>query len=56
VLSAAVENDPRHGQGVDGSLRILADSTAGTVVLWLLTATLLAYGLYMFIETRYRYV
>lgn len=56
VLSAAVENDPRHGQGVDGSLRILADSTWGTAVLWLLTATLIAYGLYMFIETRYRYV
>lgn len=56
VLSAAVENDPRHGQGVDGSLRLLASSTAGEVGLWLLTAALFAYGLYMFFETRYRYV
>lgn len=56
VLSAAIENDARHGQGVDGSLRLLADSVAGVVGLWLLAAALVCYGGYVFIEARYRYV
>lgn len=56
VLSAAIENDPDHGQGVDGSLRILAGSSAGEVLLWMLVAMLVAYAGYMFIETRYRKV
>lgn len=56
IMSAAVENDPDHGQGVDGSLRILAGSTAGEVLLWALVAALVIYGCYMFVETRYRKV
>lgn len=56
ILSAAVENDPKHGQGVNGSIRILAKSTPGPVLLWLLAASIVAYGLYMFVETRYRHV
>jgi hypothetical protein len=56
ILSAAVENDPAHGQGVDGSLRILAGDPAGEVLLWTLVVMLVAYGSYMFIETRYRRV
>lgn len=56
IMSAAIENDPQHGQGVDGSLRILAGSTAGEGLLWVLVALLVSYGLYMFIETRYRRV
>jgi hypothetical protein len=56
VMSAAIENDPRHGQGVDGSLRLLADSTAGTAVLWPLAMALVCYAAYLFIEAWYRYV
>jgi hypothetical protein len=56
VLSAAVENDPEHGQGVDGSLRILAGSTAGDALLWALVAMLLTYAAYLFVEARYRKV
>lgn len=56
ILNAAVENDPQHGQGVDGSLRLLADSAPGRVALWLLAAALVCYGGYLFLETRYRYV
>jgi hypothetical protein len=56
IMSATIENDPQHGQGVDGSLRILAGSTAGDGLLWVLAALLLAYAGYLFIETRYRKV
>ena len=56
VLAAAVEDQPRYGQGVNGALRVLANSTPGPAVLGLLAAALVTYGGYMFIETRYRYV
>jgi hypothetical protein len=56
VTGAAIENDPRRGQGVDGSIRLLAGSAAGPVVLWILTATLLCYAAYLFVETRFRRV
>jgi hypothetical protein len=56
VLSAAIENDPDKGQGVDGSVRRFADSAAGPYLLWVLAAALTAYGLYTFMEARYRKV
>jgi hypothetical protein len=56
ILSAAVENDPDHGQGVDGSARILADSPAGAVFLGFVAALLITYGAYLFVEMRYRHV
>lgn len=56
LLAAAVEDDPDHGQGVDGSLRILAASPAGAALLGLVAALLLAYGAYVLVEMRYRRV
>lgn len=56
ILHAAIENDPRKGQGVDGSLRLFADSSAGPLVLWAIAVALFGYGLYMFVETTYRRV
>lgn len=56
VLAAAVDDRPQYGQGVNGSLRVLAESTAGPALLGLLAAALVVYGLYMFVETRYRRV
>ena len=56
ILRAAAENDPQSGQGVDGSIRILADSPAGPALLGLLAAALATYGCYMGIESRYRHV
>ena len=56
VFHAALENDPRKGQGVDGALRMFADSTAGPYALWALAVALGGYGLYMFVEARYRRV
>lgn len=56
VFGAAIENDPRHGNGVDGSARSFAQSTAGPYLLWALAIALIAYGIYMFFEARYRKV
>ncbi len=56
VLHAAIENDPDKGKGVDGSARMLANSSGGPVLLWALAAGLFAFGLYLFVEARYRKV
>jgi hypothetical protein len=56
VLHAAIENDPQKGKGVDGSARMLAQSAGGPFLLWLLAIGLGVFGLYMFIEARYRKV
>ena len=56
VLAAAIENDPDKGKGVDGSARMLANSSGGPVLLWALAVGLFAFGLYLFAEARYRRV
>jgi hypothetical protein len=56
VMSAAVEDDPQHGQGVDGSVRLLAAGPAGPPVLGVLTAGLVCYGAYLLLEAHYRRV
>jgi hypothetical protein len=56
VSSAAIDDDPAHGQGVDGAIRLLADSTSGAGILSVLAALLVGYALYLGIEARYRHV
>ena len=56
VLRAAFENDPDKGKGVDGSARMLANSSGGPVLLWILALALFAFGLYLFVEARFRKV
>jgi Mn2+/Fe2+ NRAMP family transporter len=56
VMSAAIENDPQHGQGVDGAVRLLADNGAGGIFLVVVAAALACFGLYLFVEARYRKV
>jgi hypothetical protein len=56
IMSAAIENDPAHGQGVDGSVRILAADGLGRGMLWVLATLLVLYGGYVFVEARYRQV
>lgn len=56
IMDAAIENAPRYGQGVNGALRVIASSTPGPPLLGVLAALLAVYGVYMFVETRYRYV
>jgi Domain of Unknown Function (DUF1206) len=56
VLGAAVENDPKKGKGVDGAARMLANSAFGPTLLAVLAAGLAAFGLYQFVEAKYRKV
>ena len=56
VLRAAIEDDPSNGQGIDGSVRLLANSPGGPALLWVLAVLLGTYGLYLLVETRYRHV
>jgi hypothetical protein len=56
VLGAAIENDPQKGKGVDGAARMLANSALGPALLSLLAAGLVIFGLYQFVEAKYRKV
>jgi hypothetical protein len=56
VLGAAVEDDPKKGKGVDGAARMLANSAFGPTLLAILAAGLAAFGLYQFVEAKYRKV
>jgi hypothetical protein len=56
VVRAAVTEDPNHGEGVDGSIRILAASGYGPPVLGVLAAALACYAVYLAMEARYRRV
>jgi len=56
VLRTAVEDDPNDTVGLDGSLRRLADTPAGPLWLSLVAAGLIGYGVWSFVEARYRKV
>lgn len=54
LVRAAVRYDPNEAVGVDGALRRLADRSYGPWLLALVAAGLFTFGLYLFIEARYR--
>jgi hypothetical protein len=56
VLQAAIQDDPKDSQAVDGSVRTFADNPAGAAFLYVVAVALVAFGCYMFIEARYRKV
>jgi len=56
VLRTALQADPDDTVGLDGSLRRLADQPAGPLLLSFVAAGLIAYGLWSFVEARYRRV
>jgi hypothetical protein len=57
VMKAAIDDDPSDSQGVDGSVRRLADQPAGAALLYVITAALVAFSVYLLVfETRYRKV
>jgi hypothetical protein len=56
LVQAAVEHDPRDAVGLDGALQELAQQPHGRVLLVLVAAGLLAYGLFSFARARYREV
>jgi uncharacterized protein DUF1206 len=54
LVKAAVEYNPKEAIGLDGALRKLADASYGPYLLGLTAAGLVAYGLYCFVDARYR--
>jgi hypothetical protein len=56
ILAAAVDDNPSDGQGVDGSVRRLAGTTAGAVLLYLVAVAMVLFGVYLLVEARYRRV
>lgn len=56
LVKAALEYDPNEAIGLDGALAKLAGQTAGPYLLGLTAAGLLCYGLFCFVQARYRRV
>ena len=56
LVQAALDHDPSEAVGIDGALRRLADQTYGPVALVVVALGLVAYGLYSFVEARWRKV
>ena len=56
LVTAAVRYDPNQAVGVDGALKRLADRPYGPWLLAVVAVGLFTYGLYSFVEARYRKV
>jgi hypothetical protein len=54
LIKAALEYDPKEAIGLDGALRKVADASYGPVLLGLVAAGLVCYGLYCLVDARYR--
>ena len=54
LVRAAVRHDPQSGVGLDGALKEVASKAYGPYALALLAAGLLLFGLFSFVEARYR--
>jgi hypothetical protein len=55
-FKAAADYDPKQARGLDGALRKLAHEPYGELLLGIVAAGLLAYGLFCLIQARYREV
>jgi formate hydrogenlyase subunit 3/multisubunit Na+/H+ antiporter MnhD subunit len=55
-FNAAVDYDPKKARGLDGALRELAHEPYGEVLLGVVAAGLMAYGVFCLIQARYREV
>ena len=56
LIKAALDYDPDEAVGLDGALARLADSSGGPLVLAAVAVGLLGFGLYSFLDARYRRV
>jgi hypothetical protein len=56
LLKAAVEYDPQEAIGLDGALQKVVQASYGPWLLGLVAAGLICYGVFCFIEARYRRV
>lgn len=54
LVQAAIAYDPDEAKGLSESLRSLADSSWGQVVLWAVALGLIAFGVFTLAEARYR--
>lgn len=54
LIAAARHHDPGRAVGIDGAIKRLADRSYGPTLLILVALGLGAYGLYSFVEARYR--
>lgn len=54
LVKAALDYDPQEAKGVDGTLRTIAEQPYGRLLLLLAAGGLAAFGLYSFVEARYR--
>ena len=54
LIRAAIDHDPRDAQGLDGTLKTMAQAGYGQVLLVLTAVGLVAYGIYSWAEARYR--
>jgi hypothetical protein len=54
VVKAALEYDPKEAIGWDGALKKLADAGYGPYLLGVTAAGVICYGLYCFVDARYR--
>ncbi|HET8954926.1 MAG TPA: DUF1206 domain-containing protein [Solirubrobacterales bacterium] len=56
LIKAAVDYNPKEAIGLDGALRELAHASYGPVLLGLVAAGLIGFGLYSIVDARYRKV
>ncbi len=56
VINAAIQADPDEARGLGHALRSLQDQTYGTILLTVIGAGLICYGLYCFVNARYRQI
>jgi MFS family permease len=54
AIKAAIDYNPRAAVGLDGALQKLAHQSYGSVLLGLTAAGLVAYGIFCFVDARYR--
>ena len=54
LLLAAIDADPGEARGLDGALQTLAEQPWGWMVLGTVAFGLTAFGVFMFVEARYR--
>ena len=56
LIVAAIQHDPSKAEGLDSALKTLAHQPFGSVLLAIVALGLIAYGVYSFVEARYRRV
>lgn len=56
IIVAAVKYDPQKARGLDAALRTLRDQSYGPVLLTLMALGIAAFGVYCFLQSRYRRV